>query len=148
MYDVRVGRSCIALIGATALALLIPAACKSGKDAAPADGGGVDAAVDAFVRCLYVDDAGVTHGCLGGGMGPGDRDDGGGAPPPPPPDASPDAMNLPFGAECLDNAQCTSNICYFYQVKGQFCTQLCTGASDCPSASLGCSGQGVCRVGN
>lgn len=135
-----------ALLCVAALALVIPAAC--GGAGATHDGGVVDGGVDGFVRCLYVDDAGVTQGCLGGGMGPGDRDDGGGAPAPPPPNVSPDAMNLPFGAECLDNAQCASSICYFYRVKGQFCTQLCTTATDCPSASPGCSGQGLCRVGN
>jgi hypothetical protein len=135
-----------ALLCAAAIALLITAACGGGR--ATNDGGTVDGGVDAFVRCLYVDDGGVTHGCLGGGMGPGDRDDGGGAPAPPPPDQNPDAMNLPFGAECLDDAQCASNICYLYRVKGQFCTQLCDTSADCPTASPGCSGQGLCRVGD
>jgi hypothetical protein len=136
-----------ALRSVAALALVFAAACGGGGSATH-DGGAVDGGADGFVRCLYVDDAGVTQGCLGGGAGPGDRDDGGGAPAPPPPNVSPDAMNLPFGAECLDNAQCASSICYFYRVKGQFCTQLCTTSTDCPSASLGCSGQGVCRIGN
>src|SRR5579884_4263121 len=82
-----------------------------------------DAASDACV--LTVDEAGVTHGCGQGGHGPGDRDDGGDAGGPPPPDAAPDATDLPFGASCLDNAQCASDVCFDYAVKGQFCTQLC-----------------------
>jgi hypothetical protein len=122
-----------------------------GADAAVPDGGAQDAAAvcpaDAAPHCLIVDDAGVSHGCAGGGMGPGDRDDGGGLPAAPPPDAAADAMNLPFGAECLRNAQCLSSICFDYRVKGQFCTQFCNCNTDCPPASLGCSGQGVCRVG-
>jgi hypothetical protein len=136
-----------ALLAAAALALILPAACGGGNPAST-DSAAVDGGVDGFVRCLYVDDGGVTHGCLGGSMGPGDRDDGGGAPPPPPPNVSPDAMNLPFGAECLDNAQCASSLCYDYRVKGQFCSQLCDPSTPCPAASLGCSGQGVCRVGD
>ena len=143
------GRASLLLLATSLLALVVPAACKS---SAPRVDGGVvvvDLGHDlAPHRCLYVDDAGVTHGCAGGGMGPGDRDDGGGAPAPPPPDANPDSRNLPFGAECLDNQQCQSMICFFYRVKGQFCTQLCSVDSDCPSASLGCGGMGVCRVGN
>ncbi len=136
---------------ALAAAALLPA-CSSDQASPP------DAAIDLAVgdapiacaedasHCLIVDDAGVSHGCNTGGMGPGDRDDGGGMVAPPP-DAAADAMNQPFGAECLSNAQCSSGICFDYRVKGQFCTQLCACAADCPPASLGCSGQGVCRVG-
>ena len=117
-----------------------------------ADDGGVDAGVactvDAGAHCLVVDDAGVSHGCNGGGMGPGDRDDGGGLPPAMAPDGGAGANHLPFAAECLDNAQCVSNICFLYRVKGQFCTQFCACDSDCPPPSLGCGGQGVCRMGN
>ncbi len=136
------GRAVAMIVLAASLAVLLPFACQHHSST------GADAGIDAFVRCLLVSDSGVTYGCSQGGVGPGDRDDGGGAPLPPPPDQSPDAMNLPFGAECLFNAQCASDICFFYRVKGQFCTQLCTVDSDCPPASLGCSGQGVCRVGN
>jgi hypothetical protein len=138
----------LVVFSAAALALLtLPFSCKSSSSLH--DGGAADLGHDlATRRCLYVDDAGVTHGCTGGGQGPGDRDDGGGAPTPPPPDANPDAFNLGFGAECLDNKQCASMICFFYRVKGQFCTQVCNGNSDCPDASLGCGGMGVCRVGN
>jgi hypothetical protein len=119
-------------------------ACKSSSGRAP----DLAAPVDLNTHCFVVDDAGVTHGCTAGGLGPGDRDDGGGLPAAPPPDASPDATNLPFGAECLDNAQCASGICFYYRVKGQFCTIECNVNTDCPPASLGCGGQGVCRVGN
>jgi hypothetical protein len=105
-----------------------------------------DAAPEACV--LWVDDAGVTHGCNQGGHGPGDHDDGGDASAPPPPDASLDATDLGFGQSCWDNAQCTSDMCFDYAVKGQFCTQTCDANADCPEASLGCNGMGVCRVGN
>jgi hypothetical protein len=118
----------------------------SGGDASASDSSSSDAADAACV--LTVDDAGVTHGCGKGGQGPGDRDDGGGAPPPPPPDAALDASDLPFGSTCWDNAQCASDICFDYQVKGQFCTVLCDASADCPDSSLGCNGMGVCRIGN
>jgi hypothetical protein len=113
-------------------------------DAAPADSG--VCMVDAS-HCLIIDDAGVSHGCAQGGMGPGDRDDGGGAPLVSPPDAG-GATNLPYGAECDSNDQCSTNICFFYKVKGYFCTTFCACDSDCPPPSLGCGGQGVCRMGN
>ena len=141
------GRVSTLFLAVAMLALALPVACKKAGSAGPVDAGAADASLDAKPHCLFVDDAGVTHGCSTGGVGPGDRDDGGGAPPAPPPDASPDAMNLPFGAECLNNGQCASTICYLYRVKGQFCTQLCDVDADCPPASPGCSGQGVCRVG-
>ena len=117
----------------------------------PVDAAAVDAgacAADALAPCLVVDDAGVSHGCATGGMGPGDRDDGGGMALAGPPDASADAMNLPFGAECLNNHQCQSDLCFLYRVKGQFCTQPCRCSADCPPPSLGCGGMGVCRAGN
>jgi hypothetical protein len=134
--------STVALLTVVAIALSASSCKKS--TSAPTD----MSMVDARIRCLAVTDLGVTYGCLGGGMGPGDRDDGGGLPNIGPPDASPDAMNLPLGAECLNNAQCASNICFYYRVKGQFCTQLCNVDSDCPPPSPGCGGQGVCRAGN
>lgn len=115
-----------------------------------ASGSASDAAVGADASCLpFVDDAGVTHGCAAGGHGMGDHDDGGGMAPPPS-DASPDAANLPFGASCLDNAQCASGVCFDYKVKGTFCTQTCSSDSDCPATTpttqLGCNGMGFCRV--
>jgi hypothetical protein len=108
-------------------------------------GGGGDAA-DASCSFI-VDDAGVTHGCRAGGMGPGDQDDGGDAGPPPPPDASHDASDLPLGSPCWDNAQCASGICFDYAVKGTFCTQPCSSNADCPSPPfMGCNAMGVCRM--
>src|SRR5579862_3988493 len=131
---------------AFAIAWVVSFAACSSDQSSPADAGVMDLAVgDAPVvcledasHCLIVDDAGVSHGCLNGGMGPGDRDDGGGMVAPPP-DAAADAMNQPFGAECLRNDQCTSGICFDYRVKGQFCTQFCACNADCPPApaSLG-----------
>jgi hypothetical protein len=138
-------------LGVVVLAL---AAGGCGSDEQSGDAAVMDAAVDASAactvdagHCLVVDDAGVSHGCAAGSMGPGDRDDGGGLGPAGRPDASADAMNLPFGAECLDNAQCQSQICFDYRVKGWFCTRFCSCDSDCPAPSLGCGGQGVCRMG-
>src|SRR5579859_4998664 len=110
-------------------------------DAGPsADGPTSDGAREACV--FTVDEAGVTHGCGQGGHDPGDA---GAAPPP---DASPDATDLPFGALCLSNAQCTSDLCFDYVVKGQFCTEFCDASAQCPDSSLGCNGMGVCRTGN
>jgi hypothetical protein len=114
------------------------AATNPSTDAAtvPSDGGCL----------LWVDDAGVTQGCGQGSMGPGDRDDGGGATPPPPPDASLDASDLGFGASCWDNAQCASDLCFDFKVRGTFCSQICTVNADCPLPSPGCNGMGVCRM--
>ena len=102
--------------------------------------------VDA-AHCTLVDDAGVSHGCGPGGMGPGDRDDGGGLPPSMPPDQGADLRNLAFGQPCLFNQQCSSNLCFYFRVKGQVCTQFCSCNAECPAASLGCGGMGVCRAG-
>jgi hypothetical protein len=124
----------------------------AGHDSAPAlDGAHGDAndsndAADASCK-FPVDDAGVTHGCGGGDNGPGDRDEGGDAGPPPPPDASRDASDLPLGAPCWDNAQCASDMCFDYVVKGTFCTKPCSSNADCPSPTfMGCNGMGVCRI--
>ena len=125
-----------------ALSFVFVVACHH-DGGAPADMSAPDLAV---ARCLYVDDLGVTHGCIGGGQGPGDRDDGGGMPEVGPPDQGADLMNLPFASPCLDNGQCASNICYEYRVKGQFCTLLCAQDSDCPPPSPGCGGMYVCRM--
>ncbi|HEY3817191.1 MAG TPA: hypothetical protein VGL81_08475 [Polyangiaceae bacterium] len=109
-----------------------------------------DAGADtADAHCIFmVDDAGVTHGCNGGGTGMGDHDDGGGAAAPPPPTVPMDAGDLPLGSTCWDNAQCASMICFDYQIRGTFCTQLCLTAGDCPPPSNGCNGMGVCRFGD
>lgn len=121
----------------------------AGHDSASAiDGGGGGGGDAADASCtLTVDDAGITHGCGRGGMGPGDHDDGGDAGPPPPPDASHDASDLPLGAPCWDNAQCASGTCFDYAVKGTFCTKPCTSDADCPSPTfMGCNAMGVCRI--
>jgi hypothetical protein len=120
----------------------------SGHDAAVATDGGGAANDAADATCAFtVDEAGVTHGCGHGAMGPGDRDDGGDSGAPPPPDAALDATNLPLGAPCWDNAQCSSMMCFDYAVKGTFCTKPCSSDADCPSPTfMGCNGMGVCRV--
>jgi hypothetical protein len=124
----------------------------SASEATPDDDSGsvTDSSADsADALCvLAVDDAGVTHGCVKGGMGPGDRDDGGGSADPPPPDVSPDAGDLPMGSSCWDNAQCASNICFDYAVRGTFCTQRCWTNANCPPPANGCNGMGVCRFGD
>jgi len=146
-----------------ALAFLLLAGCSSGSgtpegactpsDPACNPGHGdagitAEAAVEASSDAcsLWVDDAGVTQGCNRGGMGPGDRDDGGGGPPPPPPDAARDASGLPFGSSCWDNAQCASDLCFDYKVRGTFCSKACASNTDCPAPSPGCNGMGVCRM--
>jgi len=118
-----------------------------GEDASPAASDARAEGGDAAC-VLSVDDAGVTHGCGKGSNGPGDRDDGGDAGAPPPPDAALDASDLPLGAPCWENAQCASDMCFDYAVKGTFCSRTCTSNADCPAPSLGCNGMGVCREGN
>jgi hypothetical protein len=160
------------------LALLLCAGCSSASPAATGSGdgvvdsgggvetstgGGVDSgspgddagsptdagAADGDAQCvLWVDDAGITHGCSKGGQGPGDQDDGGGAPAPPPPNIAQDAGNLGLGSPCWDNAQCTSDICFDYAVRGTFCTQRCFTNANCPPPMNGCNGMGVCRMGD
>jgi hypothetical protein len=133
-----------------------PPTADAGVDAAsaqPPDASGApaDAAPDAACVGLVVDDAGVTHGCGGGGSGIGDHDDGGGMTAPPP-TVPMNATNLPYGSSCWNNAQCSSGICFDYKVKGTFCTQTCMGSADCPlvgdssTMSAGCNGMGVCRI--
>jgi hypothetical protein len=107
----------------------------------------VDAAADVAhdASCPpYVDEAGVTHGCNQGGQGIGDHDDGGGMDAQIP-DVAMDAMNLPFGSPCWDNAQCSTNVCYDFRAKGQFCTKACASNDDCPNPLVGCNGMGFCR---
>ena len=134
-----------------ALVIVGLTACDSSSESPPdlaVEDSATACAEDAAPTCLTVDDAGVSHGCGTGGMGPGDRDDGGGMVAPPLPDLGVDVRDQPLGAPCLFNAQCTSNICFLYRVKGQFCTQTCACNADCPPPSLGCGGMGVCRAGN
>jgi hypothetical protein len=131
------------------IVLLAAAGCDDDSAAPPGNSDmSVSCDEDAATRCLIVDDAGLSHGCVQGGMGPGDRDDGGGMGFPGPPDLGADLMNLPYASPCLSNQQCTTGICFLYRVKGQFCTQFCACDGDCPPPSLGCGGQGVCRMGN
>ncbi len=162
----KVARLLVAsIVGAAAIAACSsadssPAACTASSctDAggavdtgAPSPDAALDAAGDvtpADAHCTFVDEAGVTEGCGSGSMGEGDRDDGGDQDVAPPSVAM-DAGNLPFGSTCWDDAQCTSNICYDFRAKGQFCTQPCTVDTDCPQiGSLGCNGMGLCRVGS
>jgi hypothetical protein len=130
------------------IALLVAAGCDDDSAAPPANSDMSACNEDAAARCLIVDDGGLSHGCMQGGNGPGDRDDGGGMALAGPPDLGADMMNLPYSSPCLFNQQCTTGICFLYKVKGQFCTQFCACDSDCPPPSLGCGGQGVCRMGD
>jgi hypothetical protein len=61
--------------------------------------------------------------------------------------AQPDATSLlPFGAACTTNADCQSNLCFNFQARGMFCTEMCVNGV-CPEASSsGCNGMGVCKV--
>ncbi len=157
-------RVVVTLAAFTALALA--AACGTSTDApASSDAGAVDASLDgtsaddggapgdaqpndaadaADSHCIYVD-GGLTYGCASGGMGPGDRDDGGGIVLPPS-DASPEASDLLFGSQCLDNAQCRDGVCFVFKAKGDLCTRICGSDAVCPPTSPGCNAQGVCRV--
>jgi hypothetical protein len=60
------------------------------------------------------------------------------------PDAAP--VLLPFGSACTINSQCESNLCFDFQARGEFCTDMCmNGVCPDPSSS-GCNGMGVCKV--
>jgi hypothetical protein len=79
---------------------------------------------------------GLAQGAGGsgdGGAGPGGAGGEGGA-------------LLPFLAECEENAQCESGLCYPFAAKGPHCTTPCEDASECPPPSTGCNMMGVCKV--
>jgi hypothetical protein len=52
------------------------------------------------------------------------REEGGGLPPPPP-------LNY-FGADCDNDAQCSTNACISYGEGSKWCSELCTSDDDCP----------------
>lgn len=56
------------------------------------------------------------------------------------------AGSLPFLSPCTTNAECASNDCYPFNMKGPHCTKSCSADGDCPSPSPGCSPVGICRV--
>jgi hypothetical protein len=67
------------------------------------------------------------------------------------PDASPATQDagpgsLPYLAECVDDAQCMSGICFPFNAKGPHCTHACETNADCEAPSPGCSNNKVCKV--
>ena len=54
---------------------------------------------------------------------------------------------LGFLEPCTENAQCTTNLCYRYNMAnvGMRCSKTCSSAADCPAPSTGCNGMGVCK---
>jgi hypothetical protein len=63
---------------------------------------------------------------------------------PPGLDAPPGA--LPFLAECGEDEDCASGLCFNFNAKGLHCTHACQAAADCEAPSPGCSGMGVCKT--
>jgi hypothetical protein len=53
---------------------------------------------------------------------------------------------LPFMAECEENEQCETGLCYFFNAKGKFCSKPCMTPDDCPPPSPGCNGMGICKA--
>ena len=142
------GSSCTDASGAAETGTPSPDAASDALATDAISDGAADDVTTADAHCTYVDEAGVTQGCGAGSMGGGDHDDGGDQDVAPPSVAL-DAGDLSFGSSCWDDAQCSSNICYDFRAKGQFCTQTCSVDTDCPQVgSLGCNGMGLCRVGS
>jgi hypothetical protein len=74
---------------------------------------------------------------------------------PPPSDASMPTIDagavsdgglLPFGTACTTNTQCATGLCFNFNARGMFCTEMCVNGA-CPDpTSSGCNGMGVCKV--
>jgi hypothetical protein len=53
---------------------------------------------------------------------------------------------LPYMAECTQNEQCETELCFNFNNKGPHCTHECQTAGDCEAPSPGCNGMGVCKA--
>lgn len=49
-------------------------------------------------------------------------------------------------AQCDSDAECTTGLCFSFNMKGKRCSRRCTSASECPPPSAGCNNQGVCKA--
>ena len=134
--------------------MLALAAGGCGSDEQSGDAAVMDAAVDASAactvdagHCLVVDDAGVSHGCAAGSMGPGDRDDGGGlARRPPRRERRRDEPSVRRRV----SRQRPVPVADLLRLSGQRSVlhALLQLRQRLPARpSLGCGGQGVCRIG-
>ena len=61
------------------------------------------------------------------------------------PDIDAGAAQVDFMGECTSNEQCTTGLCFHYNMGPSLCTHSCTTDADCEPPSPGCSGMGVCK---
>jgi hypothetical protein len=60
----------------------------------------------------------------------------------------PEGATLKFMDPCVagQDAQCETNLCYTFNMRGPHCTARCTQACECPPPSGGCNNMGVCKA--
>ena len=46
---------------------------------------------------------------------------------------------------CINDTDCTTNLCFPFNAYGPHCSMQCSKDTDCPAPSPGCSGMGVCE---
>lgn len=51
-----------------------------------------------------------------------------------------------FLQPCVNNTDCTTNLCFSFNAYGQHCSHPCTKDIDCEAPSPGCSNKGVCKL--
>jgi hypothetical protein len=62
-------------------------------------------------------------------------------------DAVPEAeRKLAYLAACETDAQCTSGLCFNFNMKGKRCTKTCASDAVCQPPSTGCSNKNVCKA--
>jgi hypothetical protein len=63
--------------------------------------------------------------------------------------SSADGGKKPFGAACLVNTECETDLCFNFNMDGLHCTKPCTAATAataCAPSTFGCSGMMVCKI--
>jgi spore coat protein A len=80
----------------------------------------------------------MSSSCGSPAGGPGDAASAGAAPA--------DTAKLAFGAACVSNGDCETDVCAAFGDGTQHCSQACRDSSTCPSGSQGpkCNGKGFC----
>lgn len=56
------------------------------------------------------------------------------------------AALLPFMADCDEDGQCETGLCYLFPAKGPHCSKACGEDGDCEPPSPGCNMMGICKA--